>query len=287
MGANLHESTHSKKQPGLVALSETFTELGDLENLPYFQQLQLQFTAHIRNPQKYDYQPETEKPIEARRLKIYEELFFNNLQDFFSQLFPVCNEILGESRWLLLVREYIAKHKAQTPLFHELGEEFLDFLQTEYSPLESDPDFLLELAHYEWVELALGVSEEQGFEKDNQSEIDLNLEYQISPLAWLLAYEWPVHQLSKDNQPKLIPNQATTLLVYSESAEQERIDFIALTPLLYQWLLSFKPGVSAYDSLLAISEPLLAGEQIKLEEVLGFAHQTLQKLQSLGIVKVG
>lgn len=285
MGANLHESTHSKKQPGLVALSETFTELGDLENLPYFQQLQLQFTAHIRNPQKYDYQPETEKPIEARRLKIYEELFFNNLQDFFSQLFPVCNEILGESRWLLLVREYIAKHKAQTPLFHELGEEFLDFLQTEYSPLESDPDFLLELAHYEWVELALGVSEEQGFEKDNQSEIDLNLEYQISPLAWLLAYEWPVHQLSKDNQPKLIPNQATTLLVYSESAEQERIDFIALTPLLYQWLLSFKPGVSAYDSLLAISEPLLAGEQIKLEEVLGFAHKTLQDLQSLGIVK--
>lgn len=285
MGANLHESTHSKKQPGLVALSETFTELGDLENLPYFQQLQLQFTAHIRNPQKYDYQPETEKPIEARRLKIYEELFFNNLQDFFSQLFPVCNEILGESRWLLLVREYIAKHKAQTPLFHELGEEFLDFLQTEYSPLESDPDFLLELAHYEWVELALGVSEEQGFERDNQSEIDLNLEYQISPLAWLLAYEWPVHQLSKDNQPKLIPNQATTLLVYSESAEQERIDFIALTPLLYQWLLSFKPGVSAYDSLLAISEPLLAGEQIKLEEVLGFAHKTLQDLQSLGIVK--
>lgn len=285
MGANLHESTHSKKQPGLVALSETFTELGDLENLPYFQQLQLQFTAHIRNPQKYDYQPETEKPIEARRLKIYEELFFNNLQDFFSQLFPVCNEILGESRWLLLVHEYIAKHKAQTPLFHELGEEFLDFLQTEYSPLESDPDFLLELAHYEWVELALGVSEEQGFEKDNQSEIDLNLEYQISPLAWLLAYEWPVHQLSKDNQPKLIPNQATTLLVYSESAEQERIDFIALTPLLYQWLLSFKPGVSAYDSLLAISEPLLAGEQIKLEEVLGFAHKTLQDLQSLGIVK--
>lgn len=287
MGANLHESTHSKKEPGLVALSETFTELGDLENLPYFQQLQLQFTAHIRNPQKYDYQPETEKPIEARRLKIYEELFFNNLQDFFSQLFPVCNEILGESRWLLLVREYIAKHKAQTPLFHELGEEFLDFLQTEYSPLESDPDFLLELAHYEWVELALGVSEEQGFEKDNQSEIDLNFEYQISPLAWLLAYEWPVHQLSKDNQPQEKPNQATTLLVYSESAEQERIDFIALTPLLYQWLLSFKPGVSAYDSLLAISEPLLAGEQIKLEEVLGFAHKTLQDLQSLGIVKAG
>ncbi|WP_051640772.1 DUF2063 domain-containing protein [Thiomicrorhabdus sp. Milos-T2] len=285
MGADLNKSTHSKRLPGLVALSEAFAELGDLESLPYFQQLQLQFTAHIRNPQQFNYQPETEKPIEARRLKIYEELFFNNLQDFFSQLFPVCNEILGESRWLLLVREYMAKHKAQTPLFHELGEEFLDFLQTEYTPLENDPEFLLELAHYEWVELALGVSEEQGFDSDNQSEIDLQLEYEISPVAWLLAYEWPVHQLSEENQPKTKPNQATTLLVYSENSEQERIDFMVLTPLLYQWLLSFKSGVSAYDSLLAISEPLLASKQIKLEELTEFAVQTLQKLQGLGVVK--
>ncbi|BCN94068.1 hypothetical protein THMIRHAM_18530 [Thiomicrorhabdus immobilis] len=199
------ENLTSDLLPGLVGISKSY------QSLPYFQQLQLQFTAHMRHPQRYAYQPENEPQIENRRLKVYGELFFNNIQDIFSQIFPVCKSILGEPRWMLLIREYMFKHQAQTPLFHQLGEEFLAFLQNEFAPLEEDPKFLLELAHYEWVELALTVSEELGFEKDSQHPIDLDSPYKVSPLAWLLAYEWPVHQLSKENQIKQKSQQATTL----------------------------------------------------------------------------
>jgi len=150
-----HNTSH--ELPGLV------TEKDDLKSLPYFQQLQVQFLAHIRNPEEVPYQPDNERPIEPRRLKAYDELFFNNLQDFFSQLFPVCKQILGDSRWNEVVREYLVKHNAKTPLFHQLGEEFLLFLESEFSQLESDPKFLLELAHYEWVELALSVSEKSAW----------------------------------------------------------------------------------------------------------------------------
>ncbi|VAW49801.1 FIG005107: hypothetical protein, partial [hydrothermal vent metagenome] len=133
-------------------------------SLPYFQRLQQQFAAHIRDPQNTAYAPEGELPIESRRLIAYQELFFNNIKSFFSQIFPVCAEILGEERWLDILREYLVKHDAHTPLFHELGQEFLLFLDSEFVPKENDPAFLLELAHYEWVELALSVSTEVHFE---------------------------------------------------------------------------------------------------------------------------
>lgn len=276
------------------------------ESLPYFQQLQLQFTAHIRNPNQHAYKPNNERRIEPRRLKVYETLFFNNIHDFFSQLFPVTKNVLGESRWKDLIREYMINHQAQTPLFHELGEEFLDFLENEFRPIEGDPVFLLELAHYEWVELALSISElesvkpiklntildkpfktelgEPDLTEANLVSIDLNVSYKLSPLAWPLAYEWPVHKISKTFQPTQKSPEITTLLVYrSEEIVKdeviEKIDFMALTPMLYQWLIHLNETQSAKQAL------LLATQQQELEATLvAFAQQTLSELYALGLV---
>lgn len=251
------------------------------EKLPYFQQLQMQFSAHIRNPDIEAYAPAGEKPIEPRRLKAYQELFFNNIRDFFSQLFPVCKEILGEQRWLELMREYMVKHEAETPLFHQLGEEFLTFLQQEYQPVPSDPEFLLELAHYEWVELALAISEEPNYEADD-SPIDLQSAYQLSPLAWPLAYEWPVHQLSVNFQPSAKPDGVTTLLVYRTVNENgdEVVDFMTLTPMLYQWLQALPEHASAKEALQAVTQGLAVDE----ETLESFAKQTLTELMALAII---
>jgi len=252
------------------------------EHQAYFQQLQTQFAAHIRNPENVAYAPEGEKPIEARRLKVYQELFYNNLHDFFSQLFPVCKEVLGGERWRALIREYMVKHNAETPLFHELGEEFLLFLQREYQPLTQDPDFLLELAHYEWVELALAVSEEVPFIKAD-APVSLDDVYELSPLAWPLAYEWPVHQVSEAFQPDNKPQEVTTLLVYRAVDEngEDRVDFMTLTPVLYQWLTSFDKSLSAKAALQAVTQNLEVDENA-LES---FALQTLQELQTLGVIR--
>jgi len=203
---------------------------------PYFQQLQQQFTQHIRNPD-IEYQPENEEAIEPRRLKIYKELFFNTTAEFFKQIFPVCYSVLGPDRWQALMREYLLKHRAHTPLFHELGQEFLLFLQNEYLPAEKDPEFLFELAHYEWVELALLTAESDIIpmpEKEDMRVVDLDKKYQLSALAWPLAYEWPVHQISEAYQPQSKPEESTILLVYRNDSNRtaDRVEFLELTPLL-------------------------------------------------------
>jgi len=267
----------------------------NLENLPYFQQLQTQFAQHIRNPD-IAYAPKGEQPIETRRLTTYQELFYNNIDGFFSNLFPVCKQILGEGRWHELMREYMVKHQARTPLFHELGEEFIIFLNEEYEPLESDPLFLLELAHYEWMELAIAVSPDEGFAFENEAvqtvSIDsdaLNVIYELSPVAWPLAYQWPVHKLSVDYQPTEpggengVTGAITTLMVYR--LPNDSVGFMELTPLLFQWLLAIEEGaetgLSAGEGLHALTADLGYDPQ----ELENFALQSLQQLLDLYLIR--
>jgi hypothetical protein len=260
-----------------------------IEKRPHFQDLQQQFTDYIRNPDQVTYAPVGEVSIEQRRLTTYQELFFNNIEGFFSQIFPVCADILGQERWLDIIREYLLKHRSRTPLFHELGEEFLAFLEAEFTPLTTDPDFILELAHYEWVELALKVSTEIGFSRVEMKQADLknaDLEraYKLSPVAWPLAYEWPVHQLSKAFQPAEKPAQTTTLLVYrSEKTNgDEVIEFMILAPLLYQFLMMLETSDSAQIAFESVAESY----HLTTEQRQGFALQTIQELIDLNIIKV-
>ncbi len=262
------------------------------EQRPYFQRLQLQFAEHIRNPEKVAYAPDGEVPIEPRRLEVYEQLFFNNIEGFFSQVFPVCAAILGSERWHQIIREYMVKHRSRTPLFHALGEEMIAFFETEFEAIESDPDFLLELAHYEWVELALSISTNVGFNldmdvsdsTDGLVESDLDLSYKLSPVAWPLAYEWPVHQLSKAFQPSKKPEQVTTLLVYrcEKNNGDEVIDFMTLTPLLYQWLMILETSSSAREAFETVAQPY----DFPPDQLTGFALQTLQDLVDLRVLRV-
>ncbi len=258
---------------------------------PYFQKLQKQFAAYIRDPENCPYAPAGEKSIEPRRLEAYQSLFFNNLASFFSQIFPVTLTILGELRWQEIIREYMIKHDAKTPLFHELGEEFLAFLEREFEPRESDPAFLLELAHYEWVELALSVSTEQGFtggETFLKKELRWNQKYQLSPVAWPLAYEWPVHRLSLRYQPEQVPKDATTLLVYRtlvksdlDEGASEKIEFIELSPLLYQFLVLLESIPLAQTAFEEVAKPYYIPEN----QLQAFAEQTLQELVMLNILR--
>ena len=63
-----------------------------MANLPLFTQTQYEFAAHIRDPES------NPKPadVESRRMKIYTELFFNNVEDFIANTYPVLKEITPE-----------------------------------------------------------------------------------------------------------------------------------------------------------------------------------------------
>jgi hypothetical protein len=173
------------------------------------------FAAHLRDP---DREP-APADIEPRRMAIYRELFFNNLVDLLGGAFPVARRILGTDRWRRLVRDFYAGHRAHTPYFLELPREFADWLRAREARAEDEPAFLDELAHYEWVELALSISEAVAPAAATPCPSPLDQPLAVSPLAWPLAYRWPVHRLSPEYQPAESPVMPTFLVVYRDAAD--------------------------------------------------------------------
>lgn len=182
-----------------------------------FTDIQRAFAAHIRDP---EHAPAPEG-IEDRRLAIYRELFFNNVSELMSRSFPVMKRILGPDRWQALIRDWFVRHRAKTPLFLELPRELLTYLEDEREPQPDDPPFLLELAHYEWVELALSIDEREIPEEGVDPAGDL-IEGRpvLSPLAWSLAYRFPVHRISPEFRPAETPVEPTWLVVYRDRSDQ-------------------------------------------------------------------
>lgn len=194
-------------------------------------QLQRAFAARIRQPAQ---QPLL-AGISAARMAVYEELFFNNIEGFISGGFPLLRRLFDDARWQRLVRGFIAGHSAATPYFLQIGEEFIAWLQQGYVAEAGDPPFLLELAHYEWVELALDVSEDEPPDSG------------WSPLAWPLAYHWPVQLIGVDYQPTEAPDTPTCLLVWRDV--QDKVRFMQLAPFAYQLAVRLHAGEAPFKVL--------------------------------------
>ena len=188
-----------------------------MADLPEFQQKQYAFAAHIRDP---EHNP-APGGVEDRRMAIYRELFYNNVESFLSGTFPVLRTLYKDPDWHLLVRDYFSKHRAQTPLFLEIPREFLSWLENERTAQADDLPFLYELAHYEWVELALSISEESLDRGDVNSEGNLLTGIPVlSPLAWHLSYRFPVHKIGPDFMPDEAGEAPTNIVVYRNREDE-------------------------------------------------------------------
>ncbi|HEF4762692.1 TPA: putative DNA-binding domain-containing protein [Pseudomonas putida] len=186
---------------------------------------------YLRDPQRYAPPPE----MDPTRARVYRELVFNNLSSLISGTFPVLVKMLGEKRWRDLVRVFLRDYRAHTPKFGEIAEEFVEFLASEPAALNdgSWPPFMVELAHYEWVEMALQQSEAEPLVPGDVDGL-LDHPLQVSPLAWPLAYAWPVQLVGPDYQPDAAPAEPTLLLV--RRTEDWSVKFSALTPLAWRLL---------------------------------------------------
>jgi len=201
--------------------------------LPEFQRYQLAFTAHIRDPKA------TPRPagVEARRMKIYNELLYNNVEGFLLACFPVLRQVLGTRKWARLVRAFFSAHRSRTPYFRQIPDEFIQFLQNEWAAPEGYPPWTLALAHYEWVELVLSVSN-RAVDRDIDDAGDLLDGLPVlNPVLANLHYDWPVHRIG----PRHTVRPADTcLLVYRDVTDQ--VQFSEINAFTARLLTLLEPG---------------------------------------------
>jgi len=212
------------------------------DNLPGFVARQLDFAAHIRNPEVHPRPGD----VEPRRMQIYLDLFYNNIESFLAGAFPVAKRTLGHERWHTLARDFVHRHASSSPYFLEISQEFLTFL-AEDEPA-AVPPWLLELCHYEWVELALAVAEEDLPEEGIDPDGDLlGGEPVVSPLIWKLAYHYPVHHIGPGFQPDAPGEAPTRLVVYRR--RDDRVRFMVVTALTMALLDELDNGGRGQDAL--------------------------------------
>ena len=249
---------------------------GNTASPPGFIQTQYAFTRHIRDPQHVPCPAD----VEQRRMRIYSELFYNNVESFIADSFPVLRQITDDEAWHEMIRDYFQRHKAKTPLFPELPREFLYYLEHERQASEQDYPFMLELAHYEWLELALSLSELEPDQEIIQGDL-LHGVPVLSPLAWLFSYRYPVHQIGPDFLPDEAPQQPSYLLLYRDA--EDEVHFMELNPVTARLihLIQENAQQSSEQMLLEIAREIQHPEP---GLVIQAGMDILQDLQTRGVV---
>lgn len=245
---------------------------------PAFIRTQLQFAAHVRDPGRNPPPP----GIDDRRMAVYRRLIYNNLERFIASGFPVLRSLYNDAHWEAMIRDFLARHRCQSPLFPELYREFLHYLEHERSAQPCDPPFLLELAYYEWVELALYLSDVEPGQVAADPDGDLLTGVPVlSPLAWLLACRYPVHTISPEYRPHEPGAELTYLVVYRNADDE--IGFVEINPPTARLLTLIRDSnpPSGEAALRQVADELTLADP---EVVVRGGAQTLAELRSRGIL---
>jgi hypothetical protein len=248
------------------------------ERLPGFQRQQLAFTAHIRDPRNSP----PPQGIPAARMAVYSELLFNGIEGLLSGNFPVLREIVPDTEWKALVRDFYARHRCQRPLFTEIALEFLDYLQHERTPAETDRPFLLELAHYEYAELAIGIMDTDTDRPGHDPDGDLlHARPILSRAVWNLSYRFPVHRIGPGYLPEAPGKDPTRLLVYRD--REDEVHFLEINPVTQRLvaLMQENVGSTGLEILRQIAEEL---GHINPDSVIAAGKQLLEDLHRRGVV---
>lgn len=245
--------------------------------MSHFKDVQSQFMAHIKDPAHIA--PPSD--IEPRRMAIYSELFFNNIEGFVASAFPVLKSLYDEDDWLALVRQFFIEHDCKTPYFLEISQEFIEYLSEQYQMTEKDPEFMLELAHYEWVELDISIrNEDEAYISFSPNDLNLTPLY-LSSLAWSLSYQFPVHTISPENQPQTVPDEPSYIIVFRDFEDEVGfIEINGMSALMLQ-VINENPSIN-FDLLCETIQNQVAS--LSLETIKQGAESVLSALIEQGIL---
>ncbi|MCP4474152.1 MAG: hypothetical protein GY821_06205 [Gammaproteobacteria bacterium] len=240
-----------------------------------FQKRQLAFSQRIRHGAAAAY-PEN---IPPQRMQVYQDNFFAGIDEILSNCFPIVNTILVPSLWRTLVADFYANHPLETPLFSEIPATFLSYL-VQTADKSTTPAFLIELAHYEWMELVIEYRQGTATAATVETvDFDSSL-LTTSELAEVVAYHFPVHQICKDFMP-ILPGPSPTYLCIYRNADDE-VKFIELNVASTRLLQQLKQQrQSSAEVMTAIAKET---QQPNINAFIEENRKILNELLSIGVI---
>lgn len=233
-----------------------------------FQRYQHAFTAHIRDP-KNNPKPQN---VDEERMAVYREGVYNNIFESASVCFPVCQKTIGQSDWDTTIRRFVATHHAESPIFREIPYELVTFLETD----TSTPDYIKQLAHYEWVELAVSSMHAEVVPLNTSCDL-LNEVPVLAPAHMLLQYDYPVQNISAQFKPT--QPEVTHLLVFRNT--EFEVNFVELNPMTSALIAMVKQDFTGRQALTSLAEQI---QHPQPEVIIEFGIGMLTDLMTQGAI---
>ena len=179
---------------------------------PALNEIEAQFTDNIRKG-KIEHVLDN---VSESRMVLYQTLVYNTIKEHISQAFPIIISILTPTMWDKLIRGFMLEHRTDTPYFYKLPKAFVNYLKS-LAPGKLPYPCLVELAHYEWIELDVELSDNFDAPVDKTPELlHLDDTLQTNQAVRVLAYRYPVHQISPDFIPEAPDKIPHFIIVYQD-----------------------------------------------------------------------
>ncbi len=97
----------------------------------------------------------------------------------------------------MLIRRFFSEYDCHSPYFLDIAGEFINYLSSNYEMQKYDPPFMLELAHYEWIELDVAITQQAENEQLIASDQVASARLYLSSTARNLSYQFAVQTISR------------------------------------------------------------------------------------------
>jgi len=193
--------------------------------------LQKRFADHIRDPGNNP----APDGIEDRRLAIYRRLFLNNISSLFGKNFPIARKTVPDEQWRAMIRDFMVEHRPTTPLFPEIGREFVRFLADHPEHYPEWP-WLAEICHWQFLATSVRNDEAEPAEVSADPDGDLLAGHPVvNPTLRLAQYQWPVHRI-RANKPPAEPEPVVLAIFRKPDDRIGRMQINAVTGRLIELL---------------------------------------------------
>lgn len=201
-----------------------------------FRSFQNAFAARLRDPRGQA------RPagVPARRMRVYEQLLFNNLEGFLLACFPITRQILGARAWRTLVRGFFVEHRCESPLFRDIPAQFLAWFEPRAAALQPQRPWLYEFMHYEWLELAVSIDDAADIDDIDTHGDLLTQRPVLNPTARIAHYRYPVHSIAPGRGRYRPDDRGYAYLVFRDGTDAVR--FVRLNSLSARLLELLREG---------------------------------------------
>ncbi|MDD9899207.1 MAG: putative DNA-binding domain-containing protein [Candidatus Melainabacteria bacterium] len=132
--------------------------------------------------QKFMLGQPTELPEQTKsELSVYYSLVVSSLSSLMQNIYPLSRKIIGED-WDDLMRHYQNNYPSKSAIYNRLAADFYKLLSEE-DLAENFPNFLSDLARYEWTEVLI------------HNSPDLAASSKLTPVHKIEKFSYPVTQV--------------------------------------------------------------------------------------------